>query len=340
MAASTCEGCTLPDEQAEPDDTATPSRSKRDHGGFGLACREPRSAWCWAAARPRRRKSRRRGVDGHEPASSRSRSAAMRGGVRGELPAASPRPRRRSRRSPATFSVPARAPRSWPPPRDQRLDPDTRRASPARRRPSGRRACAPESVRRSAPSALMSHRNPPAAWTASTCRSAAGRMHQCAPLRAIGWITPVSLLASMSETSAARAIAQARRRGRRDRQRHRRRPASLERRAAKRPPASTEGCSIAETSSRSQPPGQSPGVSASTLASVPPDVKTTLRGSAPTSAATCRARPRSAPRAARLRHGPRTDCRRHPAPRPQPPAPPAAAARSRSSRDRRALHRC
>ena len=28
MAASTCEGATLPDEQAAPDDTATPSRSK------------------------------------------------------------------------------------------------------------------------------------------------------------------------------------------------------------------------------------------------------------------------------------------------------------------------
>src|SRR5215468_12128278 len=29
MALSTCEGCTLPDEQAAPDDTATPSRSNR-----------------------------------------------------------------------------------------------------------------------------------------------------------------------------------------------------------------------------------------------------------------------------------------------------------------------
>src|SRR5262247_2450493 len=28
MAASTCDGATLPDEQAAPDDTATPSRSK------------------------------------------------------------------------------------------------------------------------------------------------------------------------------------------------------------------------------------------------------------------------------------------------------------------------
>src|SRR6201993_1724167 len=28
IAASTCEGCTLPEEQADPDETATPSRSK------------------------------------------------------------------------------------------------------------------------------------------------------------------------------------------------------------------------------------------------------------------------------------------------------------------------
>ena len=28
MAASTCDGATLPEEQAAPDDTATPSRSK------------------------------------------------------------------------------------------------------------------------------------------------------------------------------------------------------------------------------------------------------------------------------------------------------------------------
>src|SRR5262245_40068569 len=29
IALSTCEGCTLPDEQAAPDDTATPARSNR-----------------------------------------------------------------------------------------------------------------------------------------------------------------------------------------------------------------------------------------------------------------------------------------------------------------------
>jgi len=56
-----------------------------------------------------------------------------------------------------------------------------------------------------------------------------------------------------------------------------------------RPPASTEACSIAETTSRSAAgpaPRRMPGVSASALASVPPDVKTTLRGSAPTAFAT------------------------------------------------------
>ena len=36
MAASTWEGWTLPDEQAAPEDTAMPSRSKRDDGGLGL----------------------------------------------------------------------------------------------------------------------------------------------------------------------------------------------------------------------------------------------------------------------------------------------------------------
>ena len=50
--------------------------------------------------------------------------------------------------------------------------------------------------------------------------------------------------------------------------------------AANRPPASTEACSMAETSSRltGEPdPRRSPGVSASALASVPPEVKTTFR---------------------------------------------------------------
>ena len=57
--------------------------------------------------------------------------------------------------------------------------------------------------------------------------------------------------------------------------------------AGNRPPASTEACSMADTSSRSTgrpAPRRKPGVSASALASVPPEVKTTFRGSAPTAA--------------------------------------------------------
>ena len=51
--------------------------------------------------------------------------------------------------------------------------------------------------------------------------------------------------------------------------------------AANRPPARTEACSIAETSSRCAgipPPRRKPGVSASAFASVPPDVNTTFCG--------------------------------------------------------------
>ena len=45
MATSTWEGgFTLPDEQAEPEDTATPSKSKAISGGFGLHDPAPRSS--------------------------------------------------------------------------------------------------------------------------------------------------------------------------------------------------------------------------------------------------------------------------------------------------------
>ena len=78
----------------------------------------------------------------------------------------------------------------------------------------------------------------------------ARRMHDARPPRATGWITPVSLLASMSETSGRERPASSRsQRGEIDHAR-RRRPAILDRSGAKRPPRSTDGCSIAETSSR------------------------------------------------------------------------------------------
>ena len=104
-----------------------------------------------------------------------------------------------------------------------------------------------------------------------------------------------------------------------DRPRRRHRPAVPRRRPArKRPPRSTEGCSIAETNSRSRgslrPPISSAGVSASMLASVAPLVKVTFFASAPTSAATCaRARPRPAGAPRAPRHAPRRRCRSAPA---------------------------
>ena len=166
-------------------------------------------------------------------------------------------------------------------------------------------------------------------------------MHEAAA-SATGWTTPVSLLASMSETSARR------RSGREPALRARARsttPSPVDRQCPRRPPAkppaaaSTEGCSIAETSRRSRPPrpASAAGVSASILASVPPEVNTTLRGSAPTSAATCSARLLDqAARGAALGMDRGRVAGQRRAPRARRRAPPAAAARSRSSRDRSA----
>ena len=116
MAARTWEGCTLPDEQAAPDDTAIPSRSKAitavsafmpssgEQGGIG----QPLGV-CAENHRLRR--------DRLETGFERIPQAPH---VRGLGVAVARAPRQRPRRKPAmpaTFSVPARSPRSWPPPR-------------------------------------------------------------------------------------------------------------------------------------------------------------------------------------------------------------------------------
>ena len=111
------------------------------------------------------------GEAGLRPASSRSRSALMPAPSAARstsaAAAAAPKPA-----MPATFSVPARAPRSWPPP----LMSGAGNGTAASRltsapTPLGAPILCPESVRRSAPSALISHGIRPAAWTASTCRT-------------------------------------------------------------------------------------------------------------------------------------------------------------------------
>ena len=113
----------------------------------------------------------------------------------------------------------------------------------------------------------------------------------------------------------------------------------LRREAAR--PRSTDGCSIAETSSRSKSAPRArdqPGDNASALASVPPEVKITFRRVGADQRRDLR---RAPPRPARgrrgPRHGPRTGCRAGPAPPAWPRAPAAAAARWRSSRDRARL---
>ena len=71
---------------------------------------------------------------------------------------------------PATFSVPARSPRSWPPPLMSGVEGSAASRLISAPTPLGAPILCPEMVRRSAPSALISHGIRPAAWTASTCR--------------------------------------------------------------------------------------------------------------------------------------------------------------------------
>ena len=138
---------------------------------------------------------------------------------------------------------------------------------------------------RSAPSALISQAMRPAACTASTCNKAAGRMHDGRRfgdrLNHAGLVVgehernqrPATARPQRASASAARST----------------RPSAVDRqyprspRRGKRPPARTEGCSIADMSSRSRGRFSRAvsiaGVSASTFASVPPEVKITFAGS-------------------------------------------------------------
>ena len=245
----------------------------------------------------------------------------------------------------ATFSVPARLPRSCPPPRIS----GSGSAATSSRLISAPAPLAPPilcalSVSRSAPSASMSSAHAARRLHGIDMQQPAVPMHDLGRLRATGWITPVSLFAAMSETSArcrqalqaaAASAARSTTPSRVDRN-------LLDRRAARTArPHSTEGCSIAETSRRSNGASRarsSSGVSASAFASVPPEVKIDV----------ARDRRRPAPRPARAPAS--TSCARRaalamdrgriagqrPAPRTGLRAPRHAAAHSHSSPDRRA----
>jgi hypothetical protein len=93
-------------------------------------------------------------------------------------------------------------------------------------------------------------------------------------------MTPVSLLASITATSAGRGSVAS---SRSSAARSTTPPVVTEIRSAFGAAASTESCSMAETNSRARPLQ----ASARLLASVPPDVNTICAGLQPASAATC-----------------------------------------------------
>jgi hypothetical protein len=111
---STCERLTLPEEQAEPDDTATPARSSLISSVSalrpGVAKAEVLGSRGALACRRSRLRREREHARLQPVAQKRSRGSPRQRRAR-------VRPPRRSRRCPGRFSVPARQPRSCPPPR-------------------------------------------------------------------------------------------------------------------------------------------------------------------------------------------------------------------------------
>ena len=128
---------------------------------------------------------------------------------------ARPAPRARATRAapkptmPATFSVPARRLRSWAPPRTSGASGVPRRTY-RQPTPFGPYSLCAESVSRSTSSARTSSGILPPACTASQWTSAP---RSCASRAAsgTGWSTPVSLLASITETTVAESASFARR---------------------------------------------------------------------------------------------------------------------------------
>ena len=202
MAASTWEGCTLPDEQAAPEDTATPSRSKAITAVsafmpgsaksvvFGsLSASAPKITAC-GASRAQARFQRRAGTHAGDVASSDARAAsaaAPKPAIAGDILRAGPRP----------ALLPAALDRGL---RDVKFQV----RGPGRRRPLGRRSCAPTAsevgaerldIKRNPPGRLdgIDMQMPPASCTMSAAPESAES-------------TPVSLLASMTRNQRAAAL--------------------------------------------------------------------------------------------------------------------------------------
>ena len=188
--AGSCDADTLPDEQAAPalaGDAGEVEAVSAGHARHPIQLVRRAAApppWTTACTNRAPSSSHRRG------ASSRCTSAGCRDGER--------RRRRQSRRS-TEFSVPARRPRSWPPPRCGSSEIPARTSAHPDARP-GPPTCGPRTAMKSAPAASATSRRP-AAWTASPC-SRAPRACAISAAAATGCTTPFSLFTSISATSA------------------------------------------------------------------------------------------------------------------------------------------
>ena len=199
-----------------------------------------------------------------------------------------------------------------------------------------------ERVIRSAPRRLDIAGILPAAWTASTCSSRRPHARSRRPRRPAG--SRRSRCWRASRRRAAGPCPSASAASRRSRAARSMRPSGVDRNVrpslptGNRPPARTDGCSIAEMNSRSRgalsPPISIAGVSASALASVPPDVKVTSRGARRQAGHLLAGFLDGAAGRAALRMDRRRVAGEIGAPPAKRRAPAAAAARSHSNRDR------
>ena len=199
IAASTWLGATLPDEQAEPEDTATPSRSRRDDQRFG---RNPVDRDAKRLRQPRRAARRRRSAvpgvadDACKPVAPARPDRRPSPDRPSAAVAAAPKPA-----IAATFSVPARRPLLLAAAGEER------REGEVLARPHDRAGAL-------RPADLVGGQGQHVdAERGDVDRDAARRLDRVGvddgagfvreprATAATGWITPVSLLASITETS-------------------------------------------------------------------------------------------------------------------------------------------
>ena len=253
MASSTCDRLTLPDEQAEPDDSAIPCKIEGDQRCFGLQARYGKSQ---GVRQPLRALAKNTTASGADPAQLAAPPCPEAPGAAPLHPSSLRCHDRRRRAEPAIAAdILGAGPVSplLPAAPDEPvgdLKPVAMRGS-LRQPLLGRRSCG----RRASP-----HRRPRLGISIGhLCRPPARHPHgearfaheRARAASAIGWMTPVSLFAAWSETRPPARACRARRCSSQARSitpvavdRQRSRPAS----SGNRCPSRTDGCSMAPTS--------------------------------------------------------------------------------------------